>query len=312
MIWKRFDAFYPQPNPVKLFSTYKRYIDACGNVGVLLGVVGGLTMYNIVSTGSSYWLGYWADHNDDDCCKDNRGLLIYTCFSFGGVFMSFIAILNASMSGQRACRIFHERLVWGVLRAQMSFFDTTPTGRIVNRFSKDVYTLDEQLPVTMYSWASTFCAVCTVVATIGYVTPYFLVACLPLGAVYYWTQKFYIPTARELKRLDSVLRSPIFSRFGESLEGASTIRAFRAEGMFIDANMATLERNLRSYYLNVASNRWLALRLEGLGAIIVLLASLLAVCSDSVSAGLGGLSITYALSVTQTLNWCVTDPTIRN
>ena len=78
MIWKRFDAFYPQPNPVKLFSTYKRYIDACGNVGVLLGVVGGLTMYNIVSTGSSYWLGYWADHNDDDCCKDNRGLLIYT------------------------------------------------------------------------------------------------------------------------------------------------------------------------------------------------------------------------------------------
>ena len=66
--------FDPRPLP----STYKRYIDACGNVGVLLGVVGGLTMYNIVSTGSSYWLGYWADHTDDDCCKDNRGLLIYT------------------------------------------------------------------------------------------------------------------------------------------------------------------------------------------------------------------------------------------
>ena len=146
--------------------------------------------------------------------------MIYACFSFGAIFVSFVAIFNAAASGQRACRLFHERLVWGVLRAQMSFFDTTPQGRIVNRFSKDVYTLDEQLPMTMYSWASTFCAVCTVVVTIGYVTPYFLVACFPLCALYYLTQKYYIPTARELKRLDSVLRSPIFSRFGESLEGA--------------------------------------------------------------------------------------------
>ena len=153
-----------------------------------------------------YWLGYWADHTQDACCKDNRGLLIYIAFSFGGIFLSFIAILNASMAGQRACRYYHESIVWGVLRAPMSFFDTTPQGRIVNRFSKDVYTIDEQLPVTMYSWVSCFCAVVAVVATIGYVTPNFLAACVPLGALYYLTQKFYIPTARELKRLDSVLR----------------------------------------------------------------------------------------------------------
>jgi len=302
-------------------STYKKYIEACGTVLCLVGVVGGLIVYNLVSVLSSAWLGYWSDNPDLSGknsgflfskntnlfgTKGYQGLYNYGFLSFLGVLVSFFYVLSAALAGQRGCKVFHDDLAKGVLRAKMAFFDTTPTGRIVNRFSKDVYTIDEQLPVTMYSWVSTFIAVVFAVCTIAAVTPWFLAACVPMGGIYYYIQIYYVPTSRELKRLDSVLRSPIFSRFGETLEGASTIRAFRAQGQFVGANMSALERNLRAYYLNVASNRWLAVRLEGIGTLFVVLAALLAVeGSGTISAGAGGLSITYAMSITQVLNWFV-------
>jgi len=302
-------------------ATYWGYITACGPVQCTVGVVGGLMLYNTISVLSSAWLGFWSDNPDRSADKSGflfsensalfgtkgyQGLYNYVALSFLGVLATFYYVLSAAIAGQRGCRVYHESLVRGVLRARMEFFDTTPIGRIVNRFSKDVYTVDEQLPVTMYSWVSTLLAVVFAVGTVGFITPWFLAACVPMGAIYYYIQLFYVPTSRELKRLDSVLRSPIFSRFGETLEGASTIRAFRAEDQFIAANMSALERNLRAYYLQVASNRWLAVRLEGIGTLFVVFAALLAVSqAGHTSAGAGGLSITYALSITQVLNWFV-------
>ena len=195
----------------------------------------------------------------------------------------------------------------GIMRARMSFFDTTPTGRILNRFSNDVANIDEVLPVTMYSWLSTMVSVIIAIATVSLFLPYFLLAMVPMGVIYYAIMQVYIPTSRELKRLDSILRSPIFSHFGETLEGASIIRAFRAERQFVDASMTKLEKNLRSYYANVSSNRWLAVRLEGIGTCFVVLAAMLAVLrsGNGLTAGEGGLALTYALNITQVLNWFV-------
>jgi len=304
-------------------DTYKLYIAACGNYMALVGVFGGLVIYNISAAVASWWLGYWADRSgsngDDDLVDDGQtgddddgptigsteGLGIYVIISFSSIFISFIAIITATISGQRACRIFHERLVEGVLRAPMAFFDTTPLGRIVNRFSKDMYTLDEVLPYTLYSWASTAISCLVAVATVSFVIPWFLAACVPMGYVYYRVMIYYIPTSRELQRLESVTRSPVFSHFGETLEGVSTIRAFRSEPLFVADSMDKLERNLRSYYANVSSNRWLALRLEGIGTCFVTFASILAVTSSGISGGEGGLALTYALNITQVLNWYV-------
>lgn len=150
-------------------------------------------------------------------------------------------------------------------------------------------------------------AVLVAIATVSLFLPWFLLACVPMGITYYTIMQIYIPTSRELKRLDSILRSPIFSHFGETLEGVSIIRAFRAERQFVDASMAKLEKNLRSYYANVSSNRWLAVRLEAIGTGFVVMAALLAVLrsGNGLSAGEGGLALTYALNITQVLNWFV-------
>jgi ATP-binding cassette subfamily C (CFTR/MRP) protein 1 len=108
----------------------------------------------------------------------------------------------------------------------MSFFDTTPLGRILNRFSKDVDVIDNVLPMVMRFWMVMFFAVLSVFIVISYSTPLFLAIALPIAILYYFVQRFYVATSRQLKRIESVTRSPIYTHFSETITGQSTIRAY--------------------------------------------------------------------------------------
>lgn len=127
--------------------------------------------------------------------------------------------------------------------------------------------------------------------------------------MYLWIQKYYLRTSRELKRLDSISRSPIYAHFQESLSGITTIRAYRQTKRFALENEWRVDANLRAYFPSISANRWLAVRLELLGSIIILAAAGFAIVSvttgSGLSAGLVGLSMSYALQITQSLNWIV-------
>ena len=235
----------------------------------------------------------------------------------------------------RASRKLHNQLLDSMIRAPMSFFDTTPLGRIQNRFSKDMYAVDEALAYvrfvsenllplslslslsdtyinthTRYALRVYLRTAATALATIlliSIVTPLFLVGMIPVVFMYWKTQNYYIPTSRQLKRINSKMNSPIYDHFEETLDGVSSIRAFNVQNRFVKTNTSRVDRQLQGYYLSIASNRWLATRLECVGTGIVTLAAAFAVYGKGPEnfAGLGGLSITYALSVTQTLNWMV-------
>lgn len=131
----------------------------------------------------------------------------------------------------------------------------------------------------------------------------------PLGALYMWIQKYYLRTSRELKRLDSVSRSPVYAHFQESLSGLSTIRAYRQTKRFTLENEWRVDANLRAYFPSISANRWLAVRLEFIGSIIILAAAGLAIISVSTGSGLSagavGLAMSYGLQITQSLNWIV-------
>ena len=148
--------------------------------------------------------------------------------------------------------------------------------------------------------------VVSVVCVVVYVTPWFAVALFPLYRIYSYTQGYYIRSTRELKRLESELRSPVLSHFSETLDGLSTIRSYGAQQRFIDASDFKLDLSIQAYFPSVAANRWLAMRTEFIGTCTVALSSLLVVFSrHSIPPGLGGLSITYALSISNTFNWMV-------
>lgn len=144
---------------------------------------------------------------------------------------------------------------------------------------------------------------------ISVTTPAFVALIIPLALMYYWIQRYYLRTSRELKRLDSVSRSPIYAHFQESLGGVSTIRAFRQQQRFELENEWRVDSNLKAYFPSVSANRWLAIRLEFIGAVVILAAagfSIISVANGSgLKPGLVGLAMSYALQITTALNWIV-------
>ena len=206
-----------------------------------------------------------------------------------------------------------EKLLSGVLYAPMAFYDTTPLGRMLNRFSKDTYSVDEQIPNTIRWYISSLARVSSAILYICVVTPLFILGLLPIILVYVSAQRYYIKTSRELSRLDSVSRSPIYALFSETLDGLTTIRAFSSERRLTQKNFRLLDKQQQAYFLVFSANCWLGIRLELVGTFIVTLAALFAVLArgnaasqdtslgNGVSsgrrfAGLTGLSISSALA----------------
>ena len=130
-----------------------------------------------------------------------------------------------------------------VMMSPMSFFDTTPLGRIVNRFAKDVDVCDNTLPSSFQACLSTFFQFIATILFIMTVIPIFIIVVLPVGVLFFIVQRLYVSTSRQLKRLESISRSPIYSHFGESLQGSSTIRAFGMEKEFINQSQALVDKN---------------------------------------------------------------------
>lgn len=280
----------------------------------LVTIVVGLISYQVSSAGANYWLSLWSTDKPNvvngttvqDIPQRNLRLGIYGMFGFlqaVTIFLGVVALVRGSID---ASVNLHKRLLYQILRSPMMFFDTTPIGRIVNRFSKDIDTVDSVMLQVIRGWISYFLQVVETVFMIAIATPWFLIVTAPIAVLYYYIQKFYVPTSRQLKRLESVTRSPVYSHFGETLSGVSTIRAYDASQRFIQESNAKIDKNATCSHCTVASNRWLAIRLEFCKNCILVFAALFAVLSrESIDAGLTGLSLSYALSVTQTLNCLV-------
>lgn len=263
------------------------------------------------SIGSNLWLSAWSNDlplpdGSQDIGKRDMRLGVYGALGLAQGVTILLGTLALSLGSLKGAMLLHNGLLHNILRSPMSFFDTTPLGRIVNRFSKDVDTMDLAIPMTVRSWLMCFLQVVSTLLIITLTTPIFLAVALPVGILYYLIQAFYVATSRQLKRLESVTRSPIYTHFSETLSGVSTIRAYGAQQRFVLESNHRVDHNQMCYYPSTISNRWLAVRLEFCGNLIVLFAALFAVFgSDHLDGGTVGLSLSYALSITATMNWMV-------
>ncbi|XP_036912751.1 ATP-binding cassette sub-family C member 3 isoform X2 [Sturnira hondurensis] len=286
---------------VNVFWDYTKAVGLSITLVICLLYVG----QSAAAIGASIWLSAWTNEAMVDGRQNNTShrLGVYAAL---GILQGMLVVLSSIMMAvgcARAARLLHQALLHNQMRSPQSFFDTTPSGRILNRFSKDVHVIDGVLRPTILMVLSSFSTcICTLVIIV-ISTPLFTVVILPLAAFYIFMQRFYVATSRQLKRLESVSRSPIYSHFSETVTGSSVIRAYDCIQDFEAISDAKVDNNLRSAYPSFFSNRWLGVRVEFVGNCVVLFAALFAVIGkSSLSPGMVGLSVSYALQVTFSLN----------
>ena len=287
-------------------AVYGFYFKAVG-VQVALWILFLNILQQAISIGTNVWLSTWSD--DPDAGQSSVRDMYLGVYGLLGTLsaLGFCSVtLVTALGGLNASTKLHDNMLMSVLRAPMSFFDTNPKGRIVNRFAKDIDYVDTNIPLTFGALMRLGFGVLGIILVICTTLPIFIAVIIPVSAGYWLLQKFYVSSSRQLRRLESSTRSPVYSWFGESVSGISTIKAYGLEEAFCKEMENKADANGRTMMPNYTANRWLSIRLEILGNIIVLSAALLAVLGrDSLDPGMVGLSLSYAMQITGQLNFLI-------
>ncbi|GAW07489.1 multidrug resistance-associated ABC transporter [Lentinula edodes] len=228
---------------------------------------------------------------------------VYAAIGVLNALLSVIATAIQYTGALRASRILFRQLLVTVVRATFRFHDTTPQGRMLNRFGKDIETIDSSLAGSLQNVNSSLANFFASVITIAVIFPFFLLPATILGFIYRELSIGYLNTGRDLRRMESNSRSPIFSDFSELLEGIVTVRAFSAEKRFLDNIHTKIDFTTRMWYGFWMTNRWLLLSFDLLGGFAVLITALFSISRPDASSGLAGICITSALSFTMSVYW---------
>jgi len=257
----------------------------------------------------NWWLSVWASNGwsvaGDAANQDMVYVAVFFAIGVGSLLCGLLRAVVMVIGTVRASRRLHSQLLSKIMLLPMMFFDTQPAGRLINRFTKDTEAMDIQLGPCVSAFLVMLSSAVASIVVICTVSPWFLIAVVPLGAVYWSVQNVYIKSSRELKRLDSVAFSPIFNHFNETLQGLSTVRAFRQSGDFAAKNLGLLNSSNRCWWPLQVANRWLGIRLELIGVSVTYLTALMTAVWTPVNAGLAGLAVTSALSMTGIMNFMV-------
>ncbi|XP_065431849.1 multidrug resistance-associated protein 1-like isoform X4 [Chrysemys picta bellii] len=292
-------------------SVILKYLQAFGWLWVWLTLAAYLGQ-NAVAIGQNLWLSTWSAEEEKN--KDytewkhlrNNKLGVYGLLGFiQGLLVCYGAYV-LTRGSLCASRTLHNHMLANVLHLPLQYFETNPVGQIINRFTKDMFIIDLRFHYYLRTWLNCTLDVIGTILVIMSASPLFILVVIPLGYLYFIIQRYYIASSRQIRRLAGASHSPVISHFSETLLGLSTIRAFGHQERFIRQNKDVVNENLVCFYNNVISNRWLAVRLEFLGNLMVFFAALFAVLAgNTVNSSTVGLSISYALNITQTLNFWV-------
>lgn len=293
-------------------SIFATYFNRMGGLYVVTFIALGFIFAQLGLVGSDWWLGEWSNNTFPNVTSNTYiSLGIYAGIGVIATLITMIRDWSFFLAALRASYHLHNDALMRLLKAPTYFFDVTPVGAILSRMSKDVEQADTQLIVVLSSLFGTLFQVLASIAMVAYVTRgIYLALVVVILPFYIITQQVYRRTSRELKRLDSISRSPLYAHFSETLTGISTIRSYKKELQFQQVNADRMDLNQRPYFAQLMSQRWLAFRLESLGAILVSGASIIVLILTyfklfPIGASRAGLAIVYSQTLTNVLSWFV-------
>ena len=286
------------------WEVYAAFIRAAGSILVAPMILGVLLISQAANIITSLWLSWWT--SDQWGYPTAVYIGVYAALGVVQAALMFAFSVTLTVLGTKASKVMLNRAITRVLRSPMSFFDTTPLGRITNRFAKDVDVMDNMLTDSMRMFFFTMAMILSVFCLIIAYYYYFAVALVPLTVMFIFAANYYRSSAREMKRHEAVLRSVVFSRFGEAVTGISTIRAYGLQKDFSVSVNDAIDSMDGAYFLTYANQRWLAVRLDAVGTLLVFTVGILVVTSRfSVNPSIGGLVLSYILTIVQMIQFTV-------
>uniref|UniRef100_A0AAY4D925 ATP-binding cassette, sub-family C (CFTR/MRP), member 8b n=1 Tax=Denticeps clupeoides TaxID=299321 RepID=A0AAY4D925_9TELE len=304
------------------WTSFSIYLKSASFLFLLLLILSQLTKHSVM-VAIDYWLAHWTSSvisakvsitkgnctAVEVCDFTHSSYLLVFCVLCGlGIVLCLVTSVTVEWTGLHVATQLHHSLLNIIVLAPMRLFETTPVGNILNRFSADTNTVDQHIPATLECLSRSTLLCVSALGVIAYVTPVFLITLVPLLITCYFIQKYFRVASRDLQQLEDSTQIPLLSHYSETVEGLTTIRAFRYEAKFKKKLLEyTDANNIASLFLT-AANRWLEVRMEYIGACVVLIAAVASISSSlyrQLSAGQVGLGLTYALMVSNYLNWMV-------
>lgn len=302
-------------------SLYVKYLKAGANVVVLLVVILMNILAQVAYIMQDWWLAHWADEQEKlsaNSTVTQNGvnvtaeldrdfyLGVYGALTAATIIFGFIRNISLFHVLVRCTQTLHNRMFNAILRTHVRFFDINPIGRVLNRFSKDIGQLDSSMPWTFVDFIQVFLQILGVIAVAVSIIPWILIPVVPLLLVFLYLRRYFLQTSRDIKRLESTTRSPVFSHLSSSLQGLWTIRAFGAEERFQKAFDAHQDLHSEAWFLFLTTSRWFAVRLDGICSIFVTVTTFgCLLLRDQLDAGSVGLALSYSVTLMGMFQWGV-------
>lgn len=280
-------------------NVYWEYIYACGGWPYITILLMAALLNSGTQLGTNLWLSWWSTNR----FGLDTGTYLFWYGILGVIQLGFALTLNAVflIGGFNASKTFHRLALASLMRAPMGFFDSQPIGRILNRMSKDIESIDQQIWIISFLATISFAGLLASAAILIYTNYIMTALVVPLFVFYGFILVFYQRTNREFKRFESTFRSPLYSHVSETLAGLSTVKAYGNEKQFVQRQRALIDESNTPAFMRLSASIWIGIRMEVLSTSLTLLLCILGVTSAIEGATIG-LALTYSVGITSLLN----------
>ncbi|GAB2245993.1 hypothetical protein Droror1_Dr00001486 [Drosera rotundifolia] len=291
------------------FSVYWKYITTAYGGALVPFILLAQLLFQVLQIASNYWMA-WATPISADAKSPVSGktlILVYVALAIASALCTFTrATLLVTAAYKTATSLF-TKMHACIFRAPMSFFDSTPTGRILNRASTDQSAVDTDIPFQVGGFGFALIQLLGIIAVMSQSAWQVFVIFIPVVAISLWYQHHYIPAARELSRLCGVCKAPIIQHFSETISGAATIRSFDQQSRFQEMNAKLVDGYSRPKFHIGAAMEWLCVRLDMLSSItfIFSLIFLVSIPVGVIDPAIAGLAVTYGLNLNTLQAWVI-------
>ena len=294
-------------------AIYWLYITSGGGFFLLITLICSNILTQLLFNGSDYFLSLWTDKEAKQPTQewiedlDRNWLIIIFAILVGALFVfSLVRTTIFFTICMRSSITLHNKLFESVIRAPIAFFDNNPIGVLLNRCSRDMGLIDDMVPPTAFDAIEIFIQLFGVIIMIAIIDYWIVIPTLILIVLFYYLRKYYITSARSIKRLEGITRSPVFSHLANSLYGLSTVRAFGAQHTFEKRFDEYQDSHTSAWFLFISATRWFGIVLDWMCWIYLMAVTVaMATNQEKFSSSTISLAVSSAISLSGMFQWGV-------